>query len=91
MGVSAAFAGGGGGSCSSTCFTSTAGCSSGSFWATVPLFDSSGVMGRAEGMVRDRRWGMAGTMRESGRRACRACLCAAAGVSPTMTVGEQTE
>jgi hypothetical protein len=66
-------------------FSSTAGGGSGALCVTVPLLDSSGVMGRAAGMLalreRDRRCGMAGTMRESGRRAC---LCAAGAVSATM-------
>jgi hypothetical protein len=61
-----------GGSSSLACCCSTMGWASGAFLVGVPLLDSSGVMGRAEGMLRerDRRWGMAGTMRESGRRAC---------------------
>jgi hypothetical protein len=73
------------GSCSVAGFSSTAGGGPGALCVTVPLLDSSGVMGRADGRLtlreRDRRWGMAGTMRESGRRAC---LCAAGAVSATM-------
>jgi hypothetical protein len=43
---------------------------SGSGCETAPLCESSGVTGRAAGAARDRRCGMAGTMRGAGRRAC---------------------
>lgn len=70
------------GSCSSACFSAPTACGPEPFFSavTVPLLDSSGVIGLAAGMVRDRRWGMAGTTRERGRRAC---LCAGTGASAT--------
>lgn len=60
---------------------STTGCGSGSCLLTVrPLGSSGGERGLDDAMLceRDRRCGMAGTMRESGRRAC---LCADGAVS----------